>query len=63
MSDQEFGPKDQQKLRLIGAAPELLAACKQFLTAWEQWDDGPSCKPVYEALAKIRGTIAKVERD
>ena len=57
----EVSDEDQRAIRLIEAAPEFYAACKQFLTSWEQWDDGPSCAPVYESLALIRGIIARVE--
>lgn len=51
----------QRKSRLIGVAPELLGACKQFLIAWEQWDDGSSGRAVYDSLARIRGAVAKAE--
>lgn len=53
--------ESQRRSRLIGAGPDLLAACKQLLEAWGQWDDRTICLPVYESITRIRAAVAKAE--
>lgn len=46
--------------KLIAAAPDLLAACKAMVTAWDKYEAYP-VKGTADAIAQVRAAIAKAE--
>lgn len=57
-----FGPDQTANARLIAAAPDMLAACKDMLTYIEDYaQSAESDDPVHELLPRYRAAIAKAE--
>jgi len=62
-SDEEFGDIEDD-MRLVAAAPDLLAACEGLLAAWwKSWDCSrdPGHQEMYEPIKQLRAAIAKAQ--